>query len=49
MCRVLSLDCDVVGTVADGSEVLEAVKQLHPDVIVIDLNLPTVNGMEACR
>ena len=49
VCRVLSLDCDVVGTVADGSEVLEAVRQLHPDVIVVDLNLPRVNGLEVCR
>ncbi len=48
VCRVLSLDCDVVGTVADGSEVLEAMRQLHPDVIVVDLNLPSVNGLEVC-
>jgi len=47
--RVLSLDCDVVGTVADGSAVLEAVQRLLPDVIVVDLNLPNVSGLEACR
>ncbi len=47
--RVLALDCDVVGTVADGSAVLEAVQRLQPDVIVVDLNLPNVNGLEACR
>jgi DNA-binding NarL/FixJ family response regulator len=49
VCRVLALDCDVVGTVADGSVVLEAVQRLQPDVIVVDLNLPNVNGLEACR
>ena len=49
VCRVLSLDCEVVGTVADGSAVLEAVQQLQPDVIVVDLNLPGVNGLEVCR
>ncbi len=49
VCRVLALDCDVVGTVADGSAVLEAAQRLQPDVIVLDLNLPTVNGLEACR
>ena len=49
MCRVLALDCDVVGTVADGSAVLEAATRLQPDVVVVDLNLPGVNGLEACR
>ena len=49
VCRVLALDCEVVGTVADGSAVLEAAQRLQPDVIVVDLNLPNVNGLEACR
>ena len=47
--RVLALDCDVVGTVADGGAVLEATQRLKPDVIVVDLNLPKVNGLEVCR
>ncbi len=49
ICRVLAMDCEVVGSVADGNAVLEAVPRLHPDVIVIDLNLPSVNGLEVCR
>jgi DNA-binding NarL/FixJ family response regulator len=49
VCRVLSLDCDVVETVADGSAVLEAAQRLQPDVIVLDVSLPNVNGLEACR
>jgi len=49
VCRVLALDCEVVGSIADGNAVLEAVQRLQPDVIVIDLNLPNVNGLEACR
>ena len=49
VCRVLSLDCEVVGSVADGSAVLEAAQRLQPDVIVLDLHLPNVNGLEACR
>jgi DNA-binding NarL/FixJ family response regulator len=49
VCRVLALDCDVVGSVADGSAVLEAAQRLQPDVIVVDLNLPHVHGLEACR
>jgi len=49
VCRVLALDCEVVGTIADGSAVLEAVQRLEPDVIVVDLNLPHVHGLEVCR
>lgn len=47
--RLLALDCEVVGTVADGSALVEAAERLRPDVIVLDLNLPNVHGLEACR
>jgi DNA-binding NarL/FixJ family response regulator len=47
--RVLALDCDVVGIVADGHAVLEAAHRLQPDVVVLDVNLPLINGLEACR
>ena len=47
--RLLALDCEVVGTVTDGSALLEAAQRLRPDVIVLDLNLPHVHGLEACR
>jgi DNA-binding NarL/FixJ family response regulator len=49
VCRLLALDYEVVGTVADGSALLEAVQRLAPDVVVLDVNLPTVHGLEACR
>ena len=49
VCRVLALDCEIVGSVADGSAVLEAVQRLQPDVLVLDLHLPNVNALEACR
>jgi CheY-like chemotaxis protein len=48
VCRLLALDCEVVGSVTDGSAVLEAAHRLQPDVIVLDLNLPNINGLEAC-
>ena len=47
--RVLSFDCDVVGVVADGSEVAAAAARLQPVVPVVDVNLPNVNGLEVCR
>jgi CheY-like chemotaxis protein len=47
--RVLGLDCDVVGNVSDAAAVLDAAQRLQPDVIVLDLNLHNVNGLEVCR
>ena len=49
VCRLLALDCEVVGSVADGSAVLEAAQRLQPEVVVLDVNLPNVHGLEACR
>ena len=47
--RLLALDCEIVGTVADGSVLLEVAQRLQPDVIVLDVNLPNVQSLEACR
>ena len=47
--RLLSFDCDVVGTVDDGCALLDSVARLQPDVVVADLNLPCVDGLDACR
>ena len=47
--RLLALDCEIVGSVADGSVLLEAAQRLQPDVIVLDVNLPNVQSLEACR
>lgn len=47
--RLLAMDCDIVGSVADGSLLLEAVQRLQPDVVVLDVNLPNVRSVEACR
>ena len=46
---MLSLECDIVGHVADGRTVLDAAQRLQPDVVVVDLNLPHVHGLEVCR
>ena len=47
--RLLALDCDVVESVVDGGHLMAAAKRLQPDVIVLDLSLPNLDGMEACR
>jgi len=49
VCRLVALEFEIVGTVADGSALLEAVRRLEPDVVVLDLNLPGVHALEACR
>ena len=47
--RLLSTECDVVGVMADGREVADAAARLQPVVIVVDLNLPDVSGLDVCR
>jgi DNA-binding NarL/FixJ family response regulator len=40
---------DLVGTVGDGSQLLEAARELRPDVIVADIAMPVLSGLEALR
>lgn len=45
--KLLESTCDVVGTVTDGHALLVAAPALKPDVIVIDIAMPRLNGLEA--
>lgn len=47
--QLLAPTCDVVGAVSDGRGLLEAAPRLKPDVIVLDIAMPRLNGIEACR
>ena len=47
--RLLALDYDVVGRLADARGLLAAAQQLQPDVVVLDMNLPDVDGLTVCR
>lgn len=40
---------DVVGEASDGLEALEKVRQLKPDIILMDIKMPRCNGLEATR
>jgi DNA-binding NarL/FixJ family response regulator len=46
---LLEPEFDVVGTVTDGRMLLEEFSRLHPDVVVLDIAMPLLNGLDAGR
>lgn len=46
---MLSPECEVVAKVGDGRALLAAVTELHPDIVVVDLAMPLLNGLDAAR
>ena len=49
LCGLIALHFDVVATVADGHALVTAATALKPDVIVVDIAMPLLNGLDACR
>jgi DNA-binding NarL/FixJ family response regulator len=47
--KLLADECDVVGEVSDGRALVAAVEKLKPDVVVLDISMPLLNGLEAGR
>ena len=47
--RVIEEECDVVGGVGDGRAVLAEAPRLQPDIVVMDVAMPLLNGLDAAR
>ena len=48
MSRILSTDYEVVGDASDGASLVEMLSRLRPDAVVMDIQMPTMNGLVAC-
>lgn len=42
-------DIEVVGEASDGRQAVEAAARLRPDVVLMDIRMPILNGLEATR
>jgi DNA-binding NarL/FixJ family response regulator len=42
-------DLDIVGEASDGEEAIHCIASLRPSVVVMDINMPKMNGIEATR
>jgi DNA-binding NarL/FixJ family response regulator len=49
LCKLLEAEFDLVGAVGDGRALVAAAKKERPDVILLDISMPLLNGVEAAR
>ena len=43
------IDVEVVGEASDGGEAIDVVKSTHPDIVLMDLVMPNMNGVDSTR
>ena len=46
---ILEADFEIVGAVTDGRALVAACERLHPDVVLSDITMPLLNGLDAAR
>ena len=49
MKKLVESRCHVVGTASDGQTLISLAEKLRPEVILADINMPNLNGIEACE
>jgi len=47
--KLLAPECNIVGQVSDGRALVAAADELKPDIVVLDISMPLLNGLEAAR
>jgi DNA-binding NarL/FixJ family response regulator len=47
--KIVDNDCEIAGTATNGRELLLLASELEPDVILLDITMPLLNGIEAAR
>jgi len=47
--KLVEAECEVVGTVEDGRALVAAARKLRPDLILLDISMPLLNGRDAAR
>ena len=46
--RLLEPQCEIVGTACDGRTLIELALRTNPEIVVLDISMPRLNGMDAC-
>ncbi len=47
--NLIEMECEVVGTVEDGRTLIDEAQKLRPDIILLDISMPLLNGLDAAR
>ena len=49
LARLARSECDVIGTACDGETLLHGVREFHPDLVILDIFMPEMDGFAAGR